>query len=92
MTSLSPAGFALCTDNALYPSIRDWMCSFLDLTSAATDGALPRCDMLSVALGFETAPAKIGAVIDEPPAPKLCPKESDPAVQACDVDRDAGSP
>jgi hypothetical protein len=40
--------------------------------------------MLSVAMGFETAPALVGGTMDEPPPPKLCPPETDPAAQACD--------
>src|SRR6185436_17527423 len=33
MTKQLPAGFALCTDSPLYPTIRDWMCGYPDLTS-----------------------------------------------------------
>jgi hypothetical protein len=84
MTSNLPGGTPLCADGPLFPTIRDWMCGFPDLTAAPSSDPRPRCDMLSVAMGFETAPAKIGAVIDEPPPPKLCPKETDPAEQGCD--------
>jgi hypothetical protein len=89
MTSKLPGGTPLCTDGALYPTIRDWMCGFPDLTSKEADPR-PHCDMLSVAMGFETARAKIGAVVDEPPPAKLCPKETDPAVQGCDFAAEAG--
>ncbi len=47
MTSKLPGGAPLCTDGALYPTIRDWMCGFPDLTSKEADPR-PHCDMLSV--------------------------------------------
>jgi hypothetical protein len=84
MTKQSPAGFAICTDSALYADIRDWMCSFPDLVSAPPGSSMPKCNMLSVALGFETSTAIVsGTMIEESPA-KLCPPDTDPGVQACD--------
>jgi hypothetical protein len=84
MTKQLPGGFALCTDSPLYGTIRDWMCGYPDLTSAPAGPTPPKCDMLSVAMGFETSAAIVGPTIDEAPPPKLCPPESDPGAQACD--------
>jgi hypothetical protein len=84
MTKQLPASFALCTDSPLYPPIRDWMCGYADLVSDPGDAALPKCDLLSVAMGFETSAAIVGPTMDEPPPAKLCPPETDPAAQACD--------
>jgi hypothetical protein len=84
MTKQLPAGFVVCTDSPVYPSIRDWMCAYPDLTSAQAGPSMPKCDLLSVAMGFETVTTSIGSTVDEAPPPKLCPPETDPAVQACD--------
>jgi hypothetical protein len=92
MTSRLPAGTPLCTDSPLYGAIHDWMCGFPDMTATPGSEPRPRCNMLSVAMGFESVPAKIGATIDEPPPPKLCPKETDPSIQGCDPPADAGMP
>jgi hypothetical protein len=84
MTKQLPASFALCTDSPLYPDIRDWMCSYPDLALAPPGTTLPKCNLLSVAMGFETSMATVGATMDEAPEEKLCPPDTDPAVQACD--------
>jgi hypothetical protein len=83
MTNLL-SGQYICTDNPLYPRIRNWLCSFPDLTSMSTDGALPNCDMFSVGLAFQTALAVVGTTVEEPPLPTLCPPETDPANETCD--------
>jgi len=41
-------------------------------------------------MGFEAAPAQIGGVGDEPPAPRLCPPNFEPANDDCRLD--AGTP
>jgi hypothetical protein len=89
MTSQLPGGFVLCTDNPLYPRVRDWICSFRDLASQRGDAGTPDCDMISVALGFETTEAQIGDIVSEPPQAPLCPPATDPATQACAGDAGA---
>ncbi len=81
MTSSFP-GIIVCTNDALYVNIRNWMCSFFDLSSSSS-ATNPECDMMSVALGFEAAPVRIGAAVDEPQPPRLCPPETDPINERC---------
>jgi hypothetical protein len=89
MTLALPTMTALCSDSPLYPAISDFICTYPDLSSSNTDGS--DCDMMSVALGFDTVPAHVGSVsIVTPPEP-LCPPEFDPAKQRCFAPRDGGA-
>jgi len=78
------SGQPICTDNAVYAGFRNWVCTFPDLTSKSTDGALPSCDMFSLGLAFVPALAVLGTTVEVPPFPKLCPPETDPSNETCD--------
>jgi len=89
MTKALPTMMALCTDSPLYPTISDFICTYPDLSignNPASD-----CDMMSVAIGFDTAPAKVGSVVAVTPPQPLCPPETDPATQPCFAAPDGGA-
>jgi hypothetical protein len=89
MTLALPTNAALCTDSPLYPNISDFICTYPDLSSSSNEGS--DCDMMSASLGFDTAPAKIGEVIQVTPPAPLCPPEIDPAKLPCFTLPDGGA-
>ena len=89
MTQALPTMMALCTDSPLYPTISDFICTYPDLSLANNPAS--DCDMMSVALGFDTVPAKVGSVVMVTPPQPLCPPETDPAKQPCFAARDGGA-
>jgi hypothetical protein len=89
MTQALPSMMALCIDSPLYPTISDFICTYPDLSS--TNAAGSDCDMMSVALGFDTVAAKKGGVVVVTPPSPLCPPNLDPANQPCFVPLDGGA-
>jgi hypothetical protein len=89
MTLALPTQQALCADSLLYPDISDFICTYPDLSS--TNSSSADCDMMSVALGFDTVVAKIGGVLVLTPPQPLCPPESDPAQHPCFVPLEGGA-
>src|SRR5262249_31763817 len=83
LTSRLPGNVAVCKDNAEYRAARSFLCGFADMTSGAPGSA---CDMVSVGIGFDAAPAQIGPTVDEVIVP-ICPPDTDPRGDSC-VDAD----
>jgi len=87
------SGQPVCTNvPAVYSIVRNWLCSFADLTSKSAEGTLPNCDMLSFGLAFQPVLAKVGTMVEEPPLPKLCPPEADPVNETCDLSESGAGP
>jgi hypothetical protein len=89
MTLALPTAMALCTDSPLYPSISDFICTYPDLSSTSNESS--DCDMMSVALAFETVPAKVGGVVVVAPPAPLCLPNVDPANLPCFVRPEGGA-
>lgn len=75
-------GAPLCTTNTAFNAVTESACKGFDI-HASVEGPTVPCNALSFAVGFEAAPAKLGALV--PPAAMTpgCPPESDPAVEEC---------
>ncbi len=89
MTQALPSMIPLCTDSPLYPDISDFICTYPDLSSTSNESA--DCDMMSLALGFDTVTAKVGSVVVVAPPQPLCPPEFDPSKRPCFLARDGGA-
>lgn len=73
----------VCRSSALYPILKTFYCQFTDLRlDGKVDPALP-CDGLTFAVGLETRPVKIGAVVTENRT-SLCMPGDDPRGESCD--------
>ncbi len=56
------AGQHLCGTDPTYQVVKPKICEYVDITADPTDDGTGVCNALSMALGFEAAPAKFGAV------------------------------
>jgi hypothetical protein len=76
------AGTPVCTDDLLYDTVKDQICGFVDIYSALgtpTD----ECDSLSLGIGFEAEPAKLGDLQPGPTPGGGCSPETDPLYDSC---------
>ncbi len=83
LPAFTPGGQPLCTDNPIYPMVKDNICRHRDILGGI---GLPSaaCDSISFAFTFTAAPAVLGyAILPEPP-PSPCEPQHDPANDSCD--------
>jgi hypothetical protein len=71
----------ICTDNLIYPGIKNMICEYPDMTLLGTPAA--SCDHLSFGAGLTAVPAKLGSVVDKPPKPSPCAAGKDPKNDSC---------
>jgi len=72
----------ICKDNALYPQIKAYACSFEDIrVDGVVDPTLP-CDALSIGLTVTTRPVALGESRASPRA-NTCTPETDPSNDNC---------
>jgi hypothetical protein len=83
--TFTSGGDALCTDNAVYPLLKNGICQFPDIASELGGPTTP-CDSLSLGMAFDSEPAELGIVIEAGPATVMpCPPETDPANDSCET-------
>ncbi len=73
---------AICTDNQIYQVLKYAVCKGRDI-AASLGGPTTPCDAVSIAIGFEAGPAKLGIVAASLPLLVQCPKATDPAFDTC---------
>ena len=72
----------VCKDNALYPQIKAYACSFEDIrVDGRTDPSIP-CDALSIGLNVTTHPVTLGASRASPYR-SPCTPDTDPSTDNC---------
>jgi len=76
-------GDPLCQGDFLYTTLRDKICSYADIYSALATPT-DECDSISLGIGFEAFPAKLGAVVPVPPPSAGCAVDEDPISDTCD--------
>jgi len=80
------AGTRLCTDDGLYPSVRDELCAVVDIKASPMSAG---CDAISFGMGFESDPAMLGSIVPVPaPLGGPCPPadggaSTDPISDSC---------
>jgi hypothetical protein len=62
----------LCGPNSTFATIKPRVCDSVDITADPTNDGTGICDAVSLALGFESLPAKFGAVMPQPAAAYPC--------------------
>src|SRR5262249_38512068 len=82
---------AICTNDLLYPKIREWMCALMDLPSHPAEDLLPVCNMLALAIAFDPVKAKLGEALPEPLTVRKCAPEIDPIHETCVLVNEAGA-
>lgn len=83
--SLMADGKGLCNDGGiLYNQTKDVLCDFIDIALNPPAEGEVLCNGLSFGMGFETFPAKLGAVVPPEPQPNLCPPGQSAANDVCD--------
>jgi hypothetical protein len=73
---------ALCTDNLVYAMVKNTLCEYPDVASGQVGPTTP-CDALSLGMGFEAEPARLGPVWWPPSDLAPCPPATDPANDHC---------
>lgn len=77
------ANVPVCTDNPVYPAIKETICKYRDILGGVGLPSVP-CDSLSLAFTFTASPARIGVALDTPPPANPCTAQNDPASDSCD--------
>lgn len=83
VSHLASNGQNLCTDHPVYAAVKNLICGARDITSALA-GPTTACDSISLAIAFETEPAKLGIVWQGTPVQSPCTPDKDPALDSCD--------
>ena len=73
----------ICTDNPVYPQIKNQICSFVDIYSGVGTPTTP-CDAVSVGMRFETVAAKLGALVLSGEPKVYCDPAVDPSFDSCE--------
>ena len=81
--TLEAAGMNLCTDNPLYPIVKQGACQYVDMASTL-GGATTPCDSMSFAMAFDADPALLGRIWPPPSATSTCLPNTDPSNDTCD--------
>jgi hypothetical protein len=76
------SGSPVCTDDLLYDSVKDQICGFVDIYSALASPT-DECDSISLGIGFEAEPAKLGDLHPGPTPSDGCSPETDPLYDSC---------
>jgi hypothetical protein len=82
VSTISKGGKPVCTDHFAYPTLKQAVCSHLDVASTLGGPTTP-CDAISFAVAFEAEPAKLGIVVEPKPPDSVCDADKDPAKDSC---------
>ncbi len=82
LTHVLENGKSICTDSAVYQAVKLGVCQARDI-AATLGGPTTPCDALSLALSFETFPAKLGIVLTSALSVSTCPQATDPNLDSC---------
>jgi hypothetical protein len=75
-------GNALCQGDTFYEYLKAIMCGLRDITTRPPGPTSP-CDAVSIGIGFDAYPARLGGVIDFTPITDGCPSGLSPAEDSC---------
>ncbi len=75
-------GGPVCTDDGVYSALKQKACTFVDIASAL-GGPTTECDALSLAMGFQAEPAKLGIAWQRTASVSPCPPETNPENDSC---------
>ncbi len=83
ISSLEANDQPLCTDTTAYPPIKGLLCAYPDVTANIASPTAP-CDAVSFGMRFDAEPAVLGTVYEAVENESACPRETNPAFDACD--------